>query len=189
MDVSVIIGTYGSALWQAKAEQTRRELVATVDAPIICSHGETLAEARNAGVAAADSAYVTFLDADGDWFRAGYLAAMERAEGDLRYQSLAQVRGDNRGEVLIDVGHRDIEHLNPCCIGTVWRRDVFEDVGGFPDQFRAWEDWAAALRAHRRGYQLTYVPDAVYVQRVHRRSRNQGIDDPQGLHAEIRAWA
>ena len=188
MDVSIVIGTYGSALWQAKAEQTRRDIAPEFDVPIIVSHGETLAQARNAGAQWADTDHVMFLDADGDTLRRGYLEAMSASGGDLRYPALAQTRGDGRSEVLIDVAHRDIERLNPCCIGTVWRTEVFESIGGFPE-FRAWEDWAAALRAHRRGYQLTYVPDAVYVQRVHRRSRNQGIDDPQGLHAEIRAWA
>ena len=45
------------------------------------------------------------------------------------------------------------------------RRELFDELGGFPEQFSGSEDVAFSWRAHMRGARVHLVPEAVYVYR------------------------
>ena len=183
--VSVCIGTFGDPVWEDRAKDAAESAIAQRCAEVVHVHGDTLADARNRAVEEATGEWIVTLDAD-DALAPGYVDAMAHATGDLRAPTLELAYHDRR--VRPDLTKRDIERMNPCCIGTAIRRDLLLDVGGFPD-FEAWEDWAVFLRAVRRGATIEHVPAAVYRSGVRAHSRNQVIDDPRALFNQIRAWA
>lgn len=183
--VSVCIGTFGDPVWEDRAKDAAESAIAQRCAEVVHVHGDTLADARNRAVEEATGEWIVTLDAD-DALAPGYVDAMAHATGDLRAPTLELAYHDRR--VRPDLTKRDIERMNPCCIGTAIRRDLLLDVGGFPD-FEAWEDWAVFLRAVRRGATIEHVPAAVYRSWVRAHSRNQVIDDPRALFNQIRAWA
>jgi GT2 family glycosyltransferase len=50
----------------------------------------------------------------------------------------------------------------PCAAAALYRRDVFEEVGGFDEDFFCYvEDVDLGFRLRLRGYNAQYVPDAV----------------------------
>lgn len=151
MDITACIGTYGDQSWADKA------IVAAVSAiaaglKVSHVHGETLHEARNAAFMAADTDWVCGLDAD-DVLDINYLADMDHG-GDLRAPKLAIYHKDDTIEIP-NLAIRDIETLNPCCIGTVLRKELFEQVGGFPD-YPIYEDWGLYRKCVQLGATITH---------------------------------
>ena len=182
MDVTVCIATFGDPAWSDRAIATAlpSALWQEQDPPVVMVHGETLAAARNAAAAQADTEWLIFLDAD-DQLAPGYITAMAAADGDLRVPRLLL------GDAEVDLTGRDIEQTNPCPVGTAIRKEMLLDCGGWPD-FDAWEDWALFLRAHRRGAAIVHT-DAVYRAAHEQTGRNSTVRQPRRLHREIRAWA
>lgn len=74
--------------------------------------------------------------------------------------------------------------MNPCVIGTLIRRELFAEAGGFWSE-RAWEDWSLFRRAWLLGATIDHVPAAVYRVTVNPAGRNSTIDRPHSLHREI----
>lgn len=179
MDVTVVVATYGSAQWRELGAAT----AAAHDAVHV--HGDTLAVARNRAARNASTEWLVHLDAD-DELAPGYVDAIAESYGDLRAPVL-ELRYPSRVE-RPDLPGRDIERMNPCCIGTAIRRDTLLALGGWPD-FPAWEDWALFLRAARRGATITHVPHAVYRATVRPDGRNQTVSDAADLYRRIREWA
>jgi glycosyltransferase involved in cell wall biosynthesis len=184
MDVTTIVATFGNQrVWLPRAEQA----AASVDhGEVIRYHGKTLAIARNYAAAKATTEWLCFLDAD-DSLTPGYMDAMAKATGDLRAPAISLVTGKTVTDP-ITLHDRDIEELNPCVIGTLIRRELFIDLGGFKE-WRAWEDWCLFLRAHRSGATIEHVPNAVYRVTVRPGSRNNTVKDGKRLHAQIKAEA
>jgi hypothetical protein len=82
-------------------------------------------------------------------------------------------------------GSRDIINgLNPCPIGTLIHRTMFDAVGGFWDE-PAWEDWSLFRRAVLIGAEITFVHDAVYHAADNPRGRNSTVRNPQALRRQI----
>jgi glycosyltransferase involved in cell wall biosynthesis len=130
------------------------------------------ARATNVGVRHAAGRKLVFIDAD-DQVAPGYLAAMAAAL-------------DSHSFVTSAFDHRA---LNPFWLqhahGRAWRnpdnpmlpqfgflpfaggsigilRSVFDDVGGFPEEFQRMYDIAFSWEAQRAGVVLHHVPEAVY---------------------------
>lgn len=183
--VAVVVATFGAERW---AEHARRIAVPSADAQhpdeLIVHHaaGDQLHQARNAAAALARSDWLCFLDAD-DELEPGYLAAMAAASGDLRAPAVRFVTAGTAPPPPT-VLRRDMATLNPCVIGTLIRRDLFAEVGGFWPE-RAWEDWSLFRRAWLTGATIAQVPDAVYRVNVDPTGRNSTVDRPHTLHREI----
>lgn len=184
--VSVVVATFGADEWlrrgSAKAEQTRRQLhPGAVDVNVVHCHADSLAVARNlAGYdSGRDIDWLCFLDADDD-LEPGYLEVLVDGAGDLRAPAF------RLGEDLVDLTGRDIDTMNPCVIGTLIRRDLFIDAGGFWHE-RAWEDWSLFRRAWLLGAEIVHHPDAIYHAATRPESRNSTVDRPEHLHRDIRA--
>ena len=178
MDVTVCVCTFGDPSWIHMA--VRHALPSVDAAKVKVVHGGTLAQARNEAAFWSDSEWLIYLDAD-DRLGEGYVEAMGEAVGDLRVPRLFI------GDVEVDLASRDIEHMNPCPVGTAIRREMLLDCGGWPE-FRAWEDWALFLRAFRRGAVIEHT-QAVYLAAPSPYGRNSTVTDSRRLHEEIRAWA
>ena len=181
MDLTIIVATFGDPAWETFANRTAVPSAAVQGCPVLIEHGETLADARNAGALKATTTWLVHLDAD-DRLDPGYAEAILDGWGDLRPPTLYE------GRDVVHLEDRGMERLNRCPVGTGIERERLLDCGGWPD-FRAWEDWALFLRAHRRGAEIGAAPGAVYRAAVRPDSRNRTIRDARGLHAEIRAWA
>lgn len=181
----MIVATFGASKW---AQLARSVAVPSAEAArpaeLIVEHGETLHQARNAAAARVSAEWLCFLDAD-DELEPGYLSAMSEASADLRAPALRLVVAGEPDLDPLDLSGREILHgLNPCAIGTLIRRTMFDDVGGFWPE-RAWEDWSLFRRAVLAGATLEHVPAAVYRSNISPDGRNSTVDRPQQLRREI----
>lgn len=113
--------------------------------------------ARNRGVAEGSSEYIAFIDADDAWDR----TKLERQVRLLAANPTATVCYTALLNISVDDGSTTIAHaadphtlasdlqlwnpgVTPSC--TLIRRAAFEQVGGFPANFRVTEDWALWLK-------------------------------------------
>lgn len=184
MDVTICVATFGNRRWAELAQRRAIPSAQRQSVPVVAVHGRTLAAARTACAQQATTEWLIHLDAD-DTLTGGYVDAMSEATGDLRAPALVEVHGTT--ERPVDLTGRDIEQMNPCCIGTAIRRDMVLDIGW--SDWPAWEDWALFLTAARRGAVIEHVPGAVYRATVSAGSRNRRVPNPLQLHAAIRAAA
>lgn len=149
-------------------------------------HGETLADARNAGAQQAVSRWLCFVDAD-DELEPGYLEALTgRQWGDLRAPAVRYVTPGAPVPPPIVLADRNIMRMNPCVIGTLIPAGLFADAGGFWHE-PAWEDWSLFRRCAMLGASIVHEPSAVYRAHVNSAGRNSTVKDPQLLHRWIAA--
>lgn len=194
MRASILVCTFGAAEWEdcgrelhsilSSEEPTAAEVMALHQ-----PHG-TLAGVRNEAARLASGDWLCFVDAD-DELEPGYLDAMRSAYmhgaitmdwSPLLVPAVAYMHPDGRTDPPgIPAWGMPIEDVNCAVIGTLVRRKMFLDVGGFPE-LPALEDWACWLACVRAGAQLVPVPEAVYKACVHPEGRNQD----QSLYRRIR---
>ncbi|OFZ85636.1 MAG: hypothetical protein A2V78_04040 [Betaproteobacteria bacterium RBG_16_64_18] len=81
--------------------------------------------------------------------------------GDIYHVSGAAWRRDHRRKLTR--GHHAAEEIfAPCAAAALYRRDVFDEVGGFDDDFFCYfEDVDLAFRMRLRGHRCYYVPAAI----------------------------
>jgi len=81
--------------------------------------------------------------------------------GDIYHVSGAAWRRDH-GRELADGHHIEGEIFAPCAAAALYRRDVFDAVGGFDsDYFCYFEDVDLAFRMRLMGHRCYYVPSAI----------------------------
>jgi GT2 family glycosyltransferase len=81
-------------------------------------------------------------------------------------------------------------------IGTMISRDLFWQVGGFPEYPHGFEDWAVWSKCFRLGAKIVRVPDAVYrywhnPRSEHKRmwrDRKTQVATHLRIKAELDAW-
>lgn len=189
MDITILIATYGDDLWRARG-QSCYERHEQLGHPTVWHHGgdQTLAAARNECVDIADShgvgrGWLCFVDAD-DHLEPGFVDAMADVVSDRPFELLTPAVRYGPGSDPLLFTDRNMANMNPCVIGTLIHRAVFEDIGRFWEE-RAWEDWSLFRRAWLTGCQIVFVPGAVYQAGSNRTGRNSRVDRPQQLHNEI----
>jgi glycosyltransferase involved in cell wall biosynthesis len=185
MDVTIIVTTWGHPSWVGLASRVAIPSVAD-QARIYHHHAEGAASAgaaRNEAVEIADpQEWICFLDAD-DELAPGYVDAMERAN--LQRDDLGTPALQLPGETPRCLEDRDIlAGLNPCPIGTLIHRSMFEEAGQFWGE-PAWEDWSLFRRAVLSGAYVHFVPDAVYIANSTSNGRNSGVINPRRLRRDI----
>lgn len=196
MRATILICTYGSGEWAKRGADTAAathqpgcDVLAVHDADA------TLAEVRNAAAAEAAGDWLCFLDAD-DELAPGYIEEMGAAWmrgaifedwSPLLVPSVLMA-DDPRAVPAIPDWHRDIYTLNCAVIGTLIRKELFLEVGGFGDE-PIYEDWALWLRCIAKGTRMVPVPAAVYRYFPSRGSlRNvQDADVRERTYRDIRA--
>jgi glycosyltransferase involved in cell wall biosynthesis len=185
VDVTVVVGTFGGVDWVRLASSRAIPSAERLGVPVMHRHAGTLAQARNTGAALAKTEWLCFLDAD-DELDPGYFESMEKASADLRGPAVVYVRG-NRVFPPKLWPVCDLRDGNYLVIGTLIRKSLFEEVGGF-EEWPLYEDWALWARAARAGATIEQVPDAVYRAHVRRDSRNRGPGrrEREVCHHEIR---
>lgn len=186
MDVTVCVATFGDSHWTDLAHDRALPSATRQGCPVVYRHGDTLAGARNAAIAAANTEWVVVLDAD-DELSDDYCRTLAEGTADIRSPRLVEVYPDGT-ELAVPLAHRDIEQLNPLPISSMARRDDIIAAGGFAP-WPAWEDWALWLRMVRRGATYEHMDAAVLYAHVRDGSRNRDIPDPAALHRAIRRSA
>lgn len=187
--IAVIIPTFGDVeFWSQLAGRAVSSAMNQTRPPdqVIRVHAATLQEARNDGAAEANTEFLCFLDAD-DELDPGFIAAMVNAPTtDLRQPAtIGVVNGRSDPEPVLIPKCRLLDR-NYLIIGTVVRRELFLQVGGFED-WPIYEDWDLWLRCEHAGATVSAVPDAVYRVHVREGSRNnQPRHVQEGTYTAIR---
>lgn len=152
----------------------------TLSAPLRLHRADERANpsyARNVGATVATGDKLLFVDAD-DAVLSGYVRLMSEA---LDEHPMVTSRVDSAA--LNPDGVREVfgatwqsegidtyfGFLPGCGVNIGIRRDLFEKLGGFPEEFSGSEDIAFAWKAHLAGVRVHFVADAVYLYR-HRES-------------------
>jgi glycosyltransferase involved in cell wall biosynthesis len=153
-----------------------------------------VSKTRNAGAAAATGEYIAFLDADDLW-RPTYL---ERMAAHLRRRpeigtafAIARIV-DAKGVPTGALSSRksagldafDFLSSNPTttCSNLIVRREVFERLGGFPEELCHAEDQLFLIRAHLAGVPVEGCPEIL----VDYRTNEKGLSSD--LEAMRRGW-
>lgn len=150
--------------------------------PLIVENDGELADARNAGLAAATTDYVLFMDAD-DVAGKDMVHELHAAiwDVDVTYPEMLLVSEDlrkplglHRAEVFCPYRLQQGNYISGC---SMVRREKALEVGGFRD-LPVLEDWDMWVRMMRAGARFKPVPDArlFYRQVEGSRNKNQDID-------------
>lgn len=169
MDLTVVVGTFGAEKWARFARERAIPSAEAEGVEVIHHHGEmldtygsSLADCRNQAIEQAASEWICVLDAD-DELRPGYVAAMEAASGDLRTPAVEYVRSGQVREPMF-WPERPLTENNWMIVSTLFRRQMFLDVGGYRD-VPMYEDWDLFQRMVCAGATIEKVPAAIC--RVH----------------------
>jgi glycosyltransferase involved in cell wall biosynthesis len=188
--VAILICTYGDrAKWDILAARAEASVQRQRRAPdrFIRFHGKNLQHARTYAVdLVKPTDWLCFCDAD-DELEEGYLEAMMKGSGDLRYPSVRYV-SDNvvnpssypPPQVL---PRRPLLCGNFMVIGTLVRRSQFLRVGGF-DDYEAYEDWALWIKCWIDGAKISLCRDAIYRAHMTPGGRNI-VKDPMEIFERI----
>lgn len=206
MTISVVVATYGEIGWALTAARAVGSAQGQDAHEIIDRHEArgTVASSRNALAARADGDWLCFLDAD-DELAPGFIGAMERA--------LERERDSGGNRVLLTPAVQTVRpgrtpgpptffkevplrQANWLVVGTLIHRDLFWEVGGFPEYPHGFEDWALWSKCVRVGATVVKVPDAVYrywvnPNSMHRqgwRDKKQQAANHARIAAELDAW-
>ena len=181
--VDIVVATYGNfEIWSKLAERAIDSVDHQTVRPdaVYRSHGEDLAQARNAGAKASEADWLIFLDAD-DELDPYYVESMLAGPGDLRQPStLGVVDGVEDDYPVLIPPKPNFMVGNHLVIGSMVRREMFAAVGGFRN-LPVLEDWDLWIRLRLQGAQLGECPRAIYRVHVRSDSRNQDV----GLHSQI----
>lgn len=193
MNATVAVATFGDTAW---ADLARERAIPSAEAqgcPVIHRHADTLAEARNEALAAVETEWVAYLDAD-DEFSPSYLDAMATGTADVRAPAISYVKNGNpRPPYVPRVAGHDHDCTADClpagnfiCIGAAVRTALAREVGGFKD-WPVYEDWCFFQRCWLAGGTVEAIPDAIYLAHWRRDSRNRAPDmaSKNRVHHEI----
>jgi glycosyltransferase involved in cell wall biosynthesis len=189
--LTVVVATFGDHEWWQRGCRAIRSAIHQADAVVqVHECYGTLADARNEGLAAVDTEFVCFVDAD-DTIEPRYVEAMKRGMADVRAPMARRIYAD-RSEMWQP---RVVNHEHDCTadcltegnwvlIGAAVRTNLIRAVGGWRP-FTMYEDWDLFLRLHLVGASFELIRDAVYRVEVREDSRNNA-GDSRKIYDEIR---
>lgn len=188
MGVDVVVPIFGPPRYlrfaQERALPSIEAQSVKPDSVTICA-GPNVAEARNTGAADGHAEWLLFVDAD-DEISETYIQHLLDGSCDLRGPATVFVKPTGvEGPLLVPA--RDLEDSNYLVIGTLVRRALFEQVGGFRD-WPVHEDYDLWLRCARAGASIEQIEEAVYTvhERQGSRNRTKSLSYKRGIDARIR---
>lgn len=194
LDVTVIIPTTSRAWVSMAWEYAVPTAVATGAGDVLVATEPTVAQARNAGLRAAQTEWCVFLDAD-DALDLTYLTAVQLPSDQtgnglddpdvivtaIRYWRGHPGKGSGSSSIL-QVWNHDHQCEPECLlmgnwihVGAIVRTDAALQVGGFDDRWPVYEDWAFWLKLHLAGATFARSPGSVYLARSRAGSRNNSL--------------
>lgn len=181
MNVDIIIASYGGSAWNdigwSRAYPSAARALGGHRGEVIRVHERhaSMSQVRNAGALQAEADWLCFLNPT-DELEPGFFDEVEDAAsgyggthwGDYELRSLLApsvlpMDPFGRATDRPRLQHRllPLDEVGNPCVGTVVRRDVFMEVGGFPP-LPAYSDWSLWLACVSAGCALLDVPRAVY---------------------------
>ncbi len=171
MSISICVATYGDWKWVELAdERALPSLRRQTPCQLIARHQDegTIASSRNACAKEATGDWLLFVDAD-DEIAPGYIRAMETAVEQqpnatrmLFTPAVQTVRPGRTPGPPSFFREVPLRQANWLVVGTLIHKDLFWEVGGFPEAEHGLEDWALWSKCARVGAKVVKVPDAVY---------------------------
>jgi teichuronic acid biosynthesis glycosyltransferase TuaG len=153
---------------------------------VVAGRSRRAAAARNCAMAKASGRYFALLDSDDLWdpsFLAVQIGLLERSAVDVVTSNAYNLGGALDGLPLAPVtpSCRTIsfldmlEHEDAVCIHSVFRRAVYDSIGGFDERLTLSEDYDFWLRAARAGFSFlrSPAPLARYRRRTDSASANE----------------
>lgn len=176
-----MITTYGGDHWKQIANERAIPSTDGQGAFEVIHHHEQFAEigpARNKAAQKAQGEWLLFLDAD-DELEHEYIEAMtdaicsaRRPEPALLQPAVRYIRkGKMQDPIMIPI--KDLRTDNFLVIGTVLRRKLFFEVGGFNDYPHGFEDWSLWAKCWKKGATVFPVPRAIYNAHVNPQSKHR----------------
>lgn len=149
-----------------------------------------LAAARNNGIRATDAPFVLPLDADDRLAPDAIerLMAALAVGGDVATPCGRTFGDEERDLVTRPVTRRRLRAGNCLVYASLFRRDLFERVGGYQPRAPGYEDWDFWLGALEIGAAFVHVPAPLFFYRKHGRTMLAASDErAMRLHATITA--
>ncbi len=138
---------------------------------VITQQNKGLAGARNTGIKNTASEYLVFLDSD-DRLKPNYIekgtgVLNQHAETGVVYAN-AQAFGDGSRENFVakpfDIVSLLLTNHIPSCV--VMRRKAWEDVGGFDEGLRKFEDWEFWISIYKAGWKFHFIEQPMFEYRI-----------------------
>jgi glycosyltransferase involved in cell wall biosynthesis len=155
--------------------------------PVLRQANAGLSAARNALIAAARGRFILPLDSDNRLCRGFVDRAIAALQDDLR---LGVVYGDRRlfggkseRQLVPDFEVRRILHRNSIDACAMFRREVWESVGGYDTDLWGFEDWEFWIHASKRGWGFRHLPELAFEYRVRPGSMLAQCSTPKGYAA------
>lgn len=151
------------------------------------------AAARNTGVAAARGEYVVCLDAD-DKLHPDYLKRLVGIDDVASCHLIAfgSRLGAGWTPPRVHPTFADFRKANQVICGSLFRKEVWEAVGGFDEKMRdGYEDWDFWTRVAAKGFSFTVVPQVLFEYRTYPVVRDDvkgSFDWASKKDAEIKAY-
>lgn len=193
MKVTIVVATFGDPSWEQLARQRALPSALQFGVPVIHVHGDTLAQARNAGLGKVRTEWVVHLDAD-DELDGGYLAALAQGEADVRVPAVWYL---NTGQATTPYVPKVAGHGHACTadcladgnwivVGAAVRTEVARAAGGWVD-WPCYEDWEFWVRCWKAGATFQTLPGGIYRAWVRNGSRNRAgrIEERNEVHRQI----
>ncbi len=179
-DVEVVVVNDGSPDDTSEVARRYPEVV------LVEQENKGLSAARNAGIAASTGQYILPLDAD-DMIHPTYLekAVPLFTTGVGIVRAYQQNFGDDDTAYALPEVRTvyDILPRNAICCASVFRRDLWEKVGGFDEAMKSgYEDWEFWIRILAKKKQVRTIPEVLFFYRKHGRSM---VDDAVEAHQDI----
>ncbi len=183
--ISVIVATYGDVSWiEIGKERAYPSLPGQGLTDVWYNHAEhgSVSSSRNEGASYAKGEWLCFLDAD-DELAPGFIGAMGRAleqagangKRSLFTPAVQIVRAGRPAGVAHFFREVPLRQANWMVVGTLIHRDLFWEVGGFPEYPHGLEDWALWSKCVRVGAEVVKVPDAIYRYHANPRSKHNEL--------------
>lgn len=155
---------------------------------VISQENKGLSEARNTGIRAATTEYVSFLDAD-DIYQDNYAEkVMEAAEVENRDVIAPSFKefGMRNGTIILGAfSLPDLLAANRIGYFSTFKRDTLLEVGCYnPNMKWGYEDYELAINLMKRGKTFHILQDVLVLYRVKEHSM---IDEAQAHHEELMA--
>jgi glycosyltransferase involved in cell wall biosynthesis len=125
--------------------------------------GGPVSVAKNRGAALATTPYILFIDADVRFFTAGVIqnavSTLENKNLDLVGLNVRCYDGDRRAQIgftVFNLVNNILKYFAPFAVGAfmLTRRDRFQELGGFPEQFVTSEDYFLSRKYSTRKFRL-----------------------------------
>jgi len=181
--ISIVITTYGGDHWREIALQRAIPSAQQQSAYEVIVHhdpGNEIGPARNRAAERATGEWLLFLDAD-DELHHEYCSVMvnaicsdKRPEPVLLQPAVCYYRKGRPGPVYL-IPEKDLRVDNYLVVGTVLRRELFRQVGGFGNYPHGFEDWSLWAKCWKAGARVFPVSEAIYHAHINPQSAHRAM--------------